>query len=135
MKKLTDYTDYPEHTRGYAMRDPNRLIAAAESKGTNIGRFMAALLSGDFPWAKLRQGQKLMRLGDKYGHRRVDDACRRAVAFEIINVRRVERIIGQSLDAEPGAGGKMTIVPLPTGRFARPNASFGHSTQPEGEDS
>ena len=65
----------------------------AKKLGNNIGRFMSLLLSGVFPWAKLRQAQKLMRLADKYGHARVETACQRALGFDLINVQRVERIL------------------------------------------
>ena len=60
----------------------------AKKLGNNIGRFMSLLLSGVFPWAKLRQAQKLMRLADKYGHARVETACQRALGFDLINVNK-----------------------------------------------
>ena len=46
----------------------------------------------------MRQAQKLLRLGHKFGFPRVDRACRRALAFDLINVRRVESILLQDLD-------------------------------------
>jgi len=124
--RSTDYTDYPAHQSAYAMRDPARLISAAELQGRHTGTFMERLLSGDFPWAKLRQGQKLLRLGKKYGHRRLDAACARALSFDVINVRRIEEILQQSLDAEPQVEQTTFEPPLPS-RFARPGASFVHS--------
>ena len=95
--RSTDYDDYPKEKTAYAMRDPERLIRAAGEKGEHLGRFMAELLSGDFPWAKLRQGQKLLRLCEKYGDERLDRACERALAFELVNVRRVETIVRDHL--------------------------------------
>jgi hypothetical protein len=127
--RSTDYADYPVHKQAYAMRDPNRLIAAAELKGLSVGRFMTELLKGEFPWAKLRQAQKLMRLGDKYGFRRLDAACRRALAFELVNVRRVEDILRNATD-QAVLPEQTRIVPFPQ-RFARENQSFVHD-QPQG---
>ena len=39
------------------------MVRQAKKLGHNIGRFMSLLLSGVFPWAKLRQAQKLDALG------------------------------------------------------------------------
>ena len=96
--RSTDYDDYPKELASYAMRDPDRMIQQAKRRGKHVGEFTQALLSGSFPWAKLRQAQKLQRLGQKYGFQRVDQACRRALAFDLINVRRVEQIIRGDLD-------------------------------------
>ena len=102
------------------------------------GRFMTELLAGPFPWAKLRQAQKLLRLGDKYGWTSVDQACRRALAFDLINVARVERII--KLGLERGAlpatpRSSQTVIQMPL-RFERPTSHFNHHTEQErgGED-
>jgi len=126
--RSTDYDDYPQELAPYARRDPDRMIREAKSRGEHIGLFTQELLSGAYPWAKLRQAQKLMRLGNKYGWERVDQACRRARAFELINVKRVERIITQGLDRvnrpqppEPPA----PVAQLPL-RYQRPNTSFNH---------
>jgi transposase len=131
--RSTDYDDYPKEKTPYALRDPQRLIHAAAQNGEHLGRFMEQLLSGDFPWAKLRQGQKLLRLCDKYGSRCVEQACCRALAFELINVRRVESIIQQHLEQAPHPqriDRPADVVPL---RFGRDPRSFIHP-KPEGEE-
>lgn len=131
-----DYEDYPQELTPYATRDPQRLIRQARKQGSHIGRFMAALLSGPFPWARLRQGQRLLRLGEKYGWARVNDGCQRALAFELINVKRVETIIRADLDHESlptEPAGPAEVIPLPL-RFARPAGSFTHSHPKEGGD-
>jgi hypothetical protein len=127
--RSTDYGDYPEHLAPYAMRDPDRAIAEARRRGPEIGRFAERLLAGTFPWARLRQAQKLLRLADKYGAARVDEACRRALAFDVMNVHRVERIV--KLDLDRAATGSTTptgqLVLLPAPRFLRPTGSFTHN--------
>ena len=122
--RATDYTDYPPELEAYARRDPERMVRQAKKLGNNIGRFMSLLLSGVFPWAKLRQAQKLMRLADKYGHARVETACQRALGFDLINVR-VERILKNAIapSDEPPQTGELVSMPL---RFLRPNESFSH---------
>ena len=85
------------------------------------------------PWAKLRQAQKLLRLGRKYGWGRVELACRRALAFELINVHRVESILLQELDQHPlplDPGTETPVIPIRL-RFQRPAGSFTHSSSQE----
>lgn len=127
-QRSTDYGDYPPHKSEYAMRDPNRLIARARIHAASIGKFAEHLLAGDFPWAKLRQAHKLLRLVDKYGVARVEAACRRALAFDLVNVRRLETMIEHALDADAETGASSTrakIVRLPL-RFERDASSFRH---------
>ena len=57
------------------MRSPDYMIGLARQRGPNIGAFMTRLLQGDFPWARLRQAQKLIRLVDKYGAPALDSAA------------------------------------------------------------
>jgi transposase len=123
----TDYEDYPKELSVYAMRDANRAKAEACGVGESVGRFVELLLAGVFPWAKLRQAQKLMRLVQRYGSKRVDAACRRALAFDLIDVRRVERIVLGALDhSSDMPSSTANVLPLPA-RFLRPGDSFTHS--------
>ena len=91
------------------------------------------LLSGTFPWARLRQAQKLLRLAERYGAARVNTACARALAFELLDVRRVERIVRTALERAPGRAEPAEVRPLPA-RFARPPASFTHHPEKEDDD-
>jgi len=140
--RSTDYRDYPPERAAYAMRDPERVIQEARRQGNHIGRFAERLLAGPFPWAKLRQAQKLLRLGHKYGFPRVDQACRRALAFDLAGTKRLERIVVHGLEP-PGdrdVPGQLVLLP---GRFLRPAEHFthtketpthGHRDQPSAQD-
>lgn len=134
-RRSTDYDDYPSEKTNYALRDPKRLIEAAENHGQHIGKFMTRLLSGDYPWAKLRQGQALLRLANKYGPKACEQACCRSLAFDLVNVKRVEKIIIDGLAAVPLLTdvGPEQIIQLPL-RFERDAGSFAHHQQQEGDD-
>jgi hypothetical protein len=126
--RSTDHNDYPKELTPYTLRDPQRMIRQATDLGPQIGRFMEALLSGELPWTKIRQAQMLLRLADRFGTHRVDGACRRALAFELINVRRVESIVRQDLeqlDLLSGADHDSRIIPIQS-RFLRAPDSFTH---------
>jgi transposase len=125
--RSTDYKDYPKHKTAYAMRNCDYYIGKAKEVGTDCKGFMEKLLAGDFPWSKLRQAQKLIRLAEKYGSKRIEQACTRALSFDLIDVFRLERIVNQALGQETnigkgGASSKRGVV-VP-GRFGRPAEYF-----------
>jgi len=127
-QRSTDYDDYPDELQAYARRDPEQMVRKASNVGPQTQRFMRLLLSGTFPWSKLRQAQKLMRLVAKYGSVRVESACQRALAFELINVQRVQRIVEHGLAPQNEIDQAASVVPMPL-RFLRSNDSFTHSSQ------
>ena len=132
-KRSTDYSDYPKEKTSYAMRSANYMIRQAAQRGEHVGGFMGRLLEGEFPWAKLRQAHKLLRLVDKYGRGPVDSACWRALSFDLINVYRLEQIVLRGLDAAgpdirtPRTVGHVIQEPL---RFLREEGSFTHHPAP-----
>jgi len=117
-KRSTDPNDYPRTKTAYALRSVDTLIAAARSKGEHIGTFAEVLLSGPLPWSKMRQAQALIRLCDRYGAERVDAACSRAIAFEVYEVPRIERVLKMARTSEDDATAEGKVIRLP-GRFAR----------------
>ena len=131
--RSTDYDDYPEELSAYAMRDPHRMISEGRRLGPHVARFLERLLVAPFPWAHLRQAQKLLRLGNKYGRGRLDAACKRALHFDLIHVGRVEAIIEKGLDATPMPRGGGQLVLLPS-RFLRPAGSFDHPRKENSTD-
>ena len=133
-QRSTDFDDYPKEKSAYAMRDVNYYISTAQNRGQKQGTFMAELLAGDVPWTYIRQAQALLRLGDKYGATRVETACTRALAFGLMNVKRVEGIIKQSLEKElaPVSTGTKFFTLSPP-RFERDASYFSHHTTKEHE--
>ena len=130
-RRSTDFEDYPKEKTPYAMRNCRYQIEQARSLGQACEKFMKELLSGDFPWARLRQAQKLLRLAQRYGTERVEKACQRALDFDLIDVPRVERIIFQALVHEDKSGPVQLLLPLPA-RFQRPATYFTRKEKPHG---
>jgi hypothetical protein len=103
-------------------------VREAVALGPRIGQFAERLLDAPFPWSKLRQGQRLLRLAERYTPERLDAACARALGFELIDVRRLERILVLALEheAQPAPPAEHCVHALPTGRYARPGRAFDH---------
>jgi hypothetical protein len=117
-KRSTDPNDYPRTKTAYALRSVDALVHVARGKGEHVGAFAEKLLSGPLPWSKMRQAQALMRLCDRYGTERVEAACARAIAFDVYDVPRIERMLKLARSSEAGAEAAGQVVRLP-GRFAR----------------
>ena len=124
--RATDPEDYPAELSAYTTRAPHRIKSKAAEQGPPVADFAERLFDGPLPWAKVRQGHKLLRLGERYTPQRLDAACRRALDVDLIDVRRVERILVHALEEETTP---QLPMPLPTGRFARPGNVFARTNQ------
>ena len=99
--RATDPTDFPSDKRAYALRDIAFLQRQAESHGTAVGHFAAALLEGPLPWTRMRRVYALFGLARKYGDTRLDEACATAIEAEMIDVRRLQRMLERARPPEP----------------------------------
>jgi hypothetical protein len=70
----------------------------------------------------MRQAYKLLRLGEKYTASLLNSACQKASAVDLIDVRRLERILSEALEQEASPA-IMAMTP-PPGRFARHGSVF-----------
>ena len=122
--RSTDAADYPDTVSRYTTRVPDHIKSEAAKLGPAVDQFAQRLLGGPLPWSKIRQGHKLLRLGERYTPQRLDAACRRALEVDLIDVRRLERILVQALEEETLP---QLPLPAPAGRFARPGSVFAHA--------
>jgi transposase len=122
-KRAVDVHDFPADKASYAFRNVDALKTAAYGKDLHVGEFVERLLVGPLPWIKMRQVQALLRLCDRYGSARVGALCARALAFEVLDVRRIEGMLKRAIQVESDAANSGKLVALPA-RFARDTATF-----------
>ena len=132
--RSTDTADYPAELSTYTLRAPDGIKAKAREMGPAVAEFAERLFDGPLPWSRIRQGHKLIRLGERYTPERLDAACRRALEVDLIDVGRVERILVQALEQ---AETPEHPPSLPAGRFVRPGEVFAHgkACNPDSTDS
>jgi transposase len=122
--RSTDPSDYPSGKADYALRSVDALLAKAKDKGHHVGVYAERLLGGPLPWARMRAAYALLRLCDKFGDGRVEAVCQSALAFDVVDVARITRMLKAA--AKPASpeqgGGKIVQLALP--RFARPEQHF-----------
>jgi transposase len=125
-ERSTDIQDYPTGKAAYALRSVDTLVAKAKSQGVHIGVYAERLLGGPLPWTRMRQAYALLRLSDQYGQERVEAICQSALAFDVVDVARITRMLKTAtppaLPASPEGKGKLVLLTTP--RFARPEEHF-----------
>jgi transposase len=120
--RATDPKDFPLERSVYAMRDVVFLQKQAAEHGESIGQVARALLDGPLPWSSMRSVYALLGLVKRFGAERVEATCRIALAADMIDVRRIERMV-KLARAEPVAAPTPKNV-VPIARYLRPKTQY-----------
>jgi len=118
-RRHTDPADLPAELTAYAMWDLDALQSKAFTYGEHVGAYAAALLEHPLPWTKMRQVYRLLGLVRRHGADPVDDACRRALDAEAVNVGLIDRMLTRQPEMQATAG-----PPGAVSRFVRDSADF-----------
>jgi hypothetical protein len=124
--RSTDPNDNPVGKAEYAQRNVDGLMEKTASRGEHIRRYAERLLEGPLPWARMRQVYALLRLCDKHGDGRVEAICQSALAFDVVDVKRIKRVLELAM-APPlreQASGVVRQLPVSPPRFARDPKHF-----------
>ena len=99
-KRSTDFGDYPVELTPYTLRNADYQIAQGTKRHPAIGEYISFLLSGSYPWHRLRSAQGLLRIADKYGNERTAAACTKAAKYGIYDIRRIERMLRNGVESD-----------------------------------
>jgi hypothetical protein len=135
--RVTDPNDYPTGKSIYALRSVDSLLAKARERGHHVGRYAERLLDGPLPWTQMRAAYALLSLCDKYGDGRVEAVCQSALGFDVVDVKRITRMLELGLRHAPSDGTEAKVVqlPLPAPRFARNEDHFRTLVSPTKKES
>lgn len=132
--RSTDTHDYPVGKALYALRSVDGLVAKAKDKGLHVGIYAERLLGGPLPWTRMRQAYALVRLCDKYGDGRVEAVCQSALAFDVVDVVRITRMLKRATKPASPSLVDRKVVQLVLPRFARPEQHFQTRTTTKKEE-
>ncbi len=118
-----DEQDYPVERSVYALRNVDALRRQAASAGEVVGQYAAALLDSPLPWTRMRRVYALLGLVRRYGAARVTEACTTALAADMLDIKRLQRMLELAIPAAP------TVAPagarvIPLSRYLRPPSQF-----------
>jgi hypothetical protein len=114
--RVTDPDDMPAEKVGYAMRDLDRLMAAASRHGQNVGIYAERLLDNPLPWTRMRAVYRLLGLARRYGDQATDTACGKALELDVVSVTKIASMLERGNGAPPprpaaAAGGRFARDP------------------------
>ncbi len=90
----------PPQAQAYLMRDPQWCLEQAENIGTSCEQVIQQLLNKSVV-DNLHAAQGVVNLQKKYGDARLNAACKRALAFQIISYKAIKNILGKGLEYDP----------------------------------
>jgi hypothetical protein len=120
--RSTDPADFPPEQAAYALRDVAFFERQALQHGAAVGRFAHGLLEGPLPWTRMRRVYALLGLCRRYGSARVDEACALALAADMLDVRRLGRML--QLGPPPPAPEREGARVIPLCRYLRPPQQY-----------
>ena len=101
----TDSAHMPEAHKKHLEWTPDRLINWAQKIGDHCSQAVKAIIeSKPHPELGYRACLGIMRLSRDHGSRRVEAACRRALAFNTCSYQSIKSILKTKLDKEPLPG-------------------------------
>ncbi len=115
--RAIDAHDYPVERSVYALRNVQALQAQAAPHGEGVARFAAAVLDGPLPWTRMRRVYALLGLVRRFGPTRVNAACTLALTLDMLDVRRLQRMLELG-HATPTPAPTARMIPL--ARYLRP---------------
>ncbi|MDC0680162.1 hypothetical protein POL72_20645 [Sorangium sp. wiwo2] len=118
-KRSTDPSDYPMGKDVAAVRDVASLIASAKKCGVHVGVYAERLLAVPLPWTRMRLVYALLRLCKKFGNGRVEAICQSALAFDVVDVQRVARMLETAKPPASPSTDQRTVIALPAPVTAR----------------
>jgi hypothetical protein len=124
--RRTDESDIPPEKLAYLLPAPEKCRNKAAGLGDRVHELVDLLLR-QHAIKNLRKVQGILRLGDKYGGRRLDAACERALAFGNHKYRAIKEILEKGLDdLEPAStDGPVTVLSKRGRSFIRPGSYYG----------
>ena len=100
-QRSTDPADYPPGVRELACRDQQTLLAQAQAAGPALGTYAERLLAAPQPWSRMRHVYRLLGLVRRYSAAPVEQACARALEADVVDVKRVARMVEQAVEQSP----------------------------------
>lgn len=113
---------YPPDKLAYLMATPRYCQRRAKEIGPATADLVSRLL-GERPLDRLRSVQAVLRLEQKYGRGRLEQACRRSLFYDETSYRTVSRILDRAIDLEPLPAAVET-APQRSFAFARPGSEL-----------
>jgi len=104
--KVGEYVTLKEHMpkehRDYLEWKPSRILSWASKFGPNTEKFLRTLMERkSHPELAKRSCLRFLRLGKIYGPKRLEAACKKALALNLYSFRSVKNMLESGFDRRP----------------------------------
>lgn len=119
----TDQDDYPAQAKAFLFFHPAHCKAKAAEVGTQVAVMMERILA-DHALRNLRKGQALLRLADKYGAERLNEACDHMLAFDCTDLKRLRQVLERGVPVSGPESPAAAPLSQQSLEFLHPASSF-----------
>jgi len=122
---MTDQNDYPEASKAFLFTHPTYCRKKAAELGPHVLQMVEEILA-DHAIRNLRKAQGVLRLADKYGPRRLDEACDYLLQFGATELKRLQHVLKEGTPLFWKSTQKLHEAPLTEAAkaFLHPPESF-----------
>jgi len=113
--RLTNLAHLPPEKLPGLTQDHDSLLAEAEAIGPALLEIVQTLLDDPVLY-RLPTAGRLMRLKNRYGEQRLENACRRALTYGDPSYKTIKNLLNKGLDHEEAL---LPVVLMPAATFAR----------------
>ena len=118
---VTDKRDYPKEARFFLDNDKEHCLKQAQEIGCSTYTLLMEVLQRP-TLLHQRKAQAILRLQEKYGAQRLENACCRALSFESISYRSLKGILVQGLEESyPPKDQPVKILPQQASYLRQPH--------------
>ena len=127
-KWVTDEADYSEQAKKYLCSTPEFCLEKAKEIGESVYTLLLVILKKSSN-TNLRKAQAIIRLLDKYGAKRLDDACLRAIAFDNYEYDAIARILEYNLDSKNNQSCSTKVIDSNASAYVRNESEYTSSME------
>ncbi len=128
-ERVTDDSDYPPEKLAYLMATPTYCRKKAAEHGPFTEKLISNILS-DHAMRNLRKAQGILRLGEKYGQKELEQAAERALLFENYRYKSIKTILEKGLCKPPEDAPPVPALSSLGQSFLRPVTYFAQEVHP-----
>jgi len=104
---------------------PERIKAWAGTIGPETAHFVEAVMSARLhPQQGFRSCLGILRLAKRYGHARLEAACKRALLIQSYSYKSIESILKSNLESQPLQNNQATASPPEAHEYVRGQEYF-----------
>ena len=124
----TDHNDYPQGVLKFLMKTKEKCLEEAKELGDAIAEVIAMVLDKESK-RTLRKAQGILRLAEKYGKERLDNACLKAILYENYSYESISNCLKKNLEQTIEEAPPTALIANENNSYLRDHKQYASSTE------